>query len=68
MKIRCASDALYVFRGAKFFEIVAFVRMVRGVPLSEQKFVKNFITVRVSVFLQICAVGHLLKRSTATQI
>ena len=44
------------------------VHMLRGVPLSEQYFVKNFKTVRESVFLQICAVGHLLNRSTATKI
>ena len=43
-------------------------RIVRGVPLSEQNLVKNFKTVRVSVILQICAVGHLLKRSTATKL
>ena len=44
------------------------VRILRGVPLSEQYLDKNFKTVRVLVFLQICAVGHLLKRSTATKI
>ena len=44
------------------------VRILRGVPLSEQYFVKNLKTVRESVFLQICTVGHLLNRSTATKI
>ena len=44
------------------------VRILRGIPLSEQFLVKNFKTVRVLVFLQICAVGHSLKRSTATKI
>ena len=44
------------------------VRTLRGVPLSEQYSIKNFKTVRVSVFLQILAVGHLLKRSTASKI
>ena len=44
------------------------VRMHRGVPLSVKYFVKNFKTVRVSAFLQGCAVGHLLKRSIATKI
>ena len=44
------------------------VRILRGVPLSEQYFVKNFKTVRESVFLQNWAVGHSLKRSTATKI
>ena len=39
-----------------------------GVPLSAKHFVKSFKTVRVSVLLQICAVGHLLKRSMATKI
>ena len=41
--------------------------MHHGVPLSVKHF-KNFKTVRVSVFLQTCAVGHLLKRSIATNI
>ena len=44
------------------------VRMLRGVPLSDQYLVKKIKTVRESVFLQICAVGHLLNRSTATKI
>ena len=44
------------------------VRILRGVPLSKQNLVKKFKTVRESVFLQIWAVGHLLKRSTATNI
>ena len=44
------------------------VLMHRGVPLSVKYFVKKFQTVRVTVFLQICAVGHLLKRSMATKI
>ena len=44
------------------------VRILRGVPLSGQFFLKNFKTVRESVILQIRAVGHLLKRSTATKI
>ena len=44
------------------------VRILRGVPLSEQYFVKNFKTVRESVFLQNWAVGYSLKRSTATKI
>ena len=44
------------------------VLMHRGVPLSVKYFVKNFETVRVSVFLQNCAVGHFLKRSMATKI
>ena len=39
-----------------------------GVPLSAKYFVRNFKTVRVSVLLQICAVGHLLKRSMATKL
>ena len=42
--------------------------MHRGVPLSARYFVKNFMTVRVSVFLQTSAVGHLLKRSMATKM
>ena len=37
-----------------------------GVPLSVKYFVKNFRTVRVSAFLPTCALGHLLKRLTAT--
>ena len=41
------------------------VWILRGVPLSEHNFVKKFKVVGVSVFLQICAVGHLLNRSTA---
>ena len=44
------------------------VLMHRGVSLSVKHFVKNFKTVRVSVFLQTCAVGHLLKQSIATRI
>ena len=44
------------------------VLMHRGVPLSLKYFVKNFKMVRVSVFLQTCAVGHLRKRSMATKI
>ena len=43
------------------------VRMIYGVPLSERNFVKNIITVHVPVFLQICAVGHLLIRSLVTK-
>ena len=44
------------------------VRMRRGVPLSEQYFVKNFKTICESVFLQIWADGHLLNRSTANKM
>ena len=44
------------------------VRKVRVVPLSEKCLFLKFVTVRVSVFLQICAIDHLLKRSTATKI
>ena len=44
------------------------VRITRGVPLSVKYLVKNFRTVRASVLLQMCAVGHLLKRSTASKI
>ena len=42
--------------------------MHRGVPLSVKYFVRSFKTVRVSVFLQTCAVGHLPRRSIATKI
>ena len=44
------------------------VRIHRGFPLSAKYFVKNFVTVRVSAILQMCAVGHLLQRSIATKI
>ena len=74
MQIWCASFAFYIFDGTKFFDLfpsdttALSVPMVRGVPLSEQDFIEKFFTVRVSVFSQICAVGHLLKRSRATKI
>ena len=44
------------------------VRITRGVPLSVKYLFKNFRMVRVSVLLQMCAVGHLLKLSIATKI
>ena len=44
------------------------VQILRGVPLSEQYFVKNFKAVRKSVFLQIFAVGHLLNWLIAIKI
>ena len=43
------------------------VRMVRGVPLSEQIFVENYNLIPVSVGLQTCADGRLLRRSLATK-
>ena len=39
-----------------------------GVPLFVKYSVKNFEMVRVSALLHTCAVGHLLKRSTATKM
>ena len=39
-----------------------------GVTLFVKESVKNFKTVRVSALLHTCAVGHLLKRSTATEM
>ena len=50
------------------YQLPLSVRIVRGVPLSEIKLFKKFITLRVSVFSQIGAVGHLLKRSIATKM
>ena len=44
------------------------VLILCGVPLSVKRLVKIFRTVRNSVFLHTCAVGHLLKRSTATNM
>ena len=56
------------FKSLRLKQLPLSVRMVRGLPLSEQNFVLILITVRVSVFSQNCAVGHLLKLSTATKI
>ena len=75
MSIQCTSDAFYILvSGAKFFKLFALkATTVIGADgpwssIIRTTFVKNFITVRVSVHLQICAVNYLLKRSTATKI
>ena len=66
----CASDSFNIFTVA---ELLLSLRIVLCVPLSVHSIpvktysVKNFNTVRVSVFLQLCAVGHLLKWSIATK-
>ena len=67
MRLFC-SPLQNIFKSLFLKQLLLSVRIHYGVPLSAKYFIKNFKTVRVSAFLQMCRIGHLLKRSMATNI